>query len=65
MPHVHPLRPPCAEHQLITQPLASLLKAPHPVLSGSSQQRLGLGIQEQLVVQLVVQGVIGLAVTSS
>jgi len=33
MLHVHPLRPPCAEHQLITQPLASLLKAPHPVHS--------------------------------
>ena len=45
MPHVHPLRPPCAEHQLITQPLTSLPKAPHPV-SGASQQRLGLGIQE-------------------
>ena len=31
MPHVHPLRPPCAEHQLVTQPLTSLPKAPHPV----------------------------------
>jgi len=60
MLYVHPLRPPCVEHQLITQPLTSLPKAPHPV-PGASQQRLGLGIQEQLVVQafrrLVTQAV--------